>query len=323
MKLNCGLQPNTSGDNYWPSRSRKDMRNSTTFKKGHSVPIAWRNKIRTRFLGKKYLTNKKIRIICLYCKKEFSIYPSRLGRTKYCSKICYDKSQIGRFSKENNPRWKGGEFKGKCEACGKIFISNHRHKQKYCSIACARRSQLDYRGEMPRCSICDKLLTQHEAKNCYKHRLLPSRETVRKRAAKLVGKMPKNMKNKGMFANIKSGYYLINGKKIFFRSKWEANYALYLDFLVQQNKITKWEYEPDSFIFHKIQFGTRSYRPDFKVCGEDGNVVYHEVKGYLDPKSKTKLKRMRIYYPHIKIRLVRSKDYLALRKQVGKLLNFF
>ncbi len=49
----------------------------------------------------------------------------------------------------------------------------------------------------------------------------------------------------------------------YFRSRWERNWARYLNFLVQHGEITGWEYEPKTFWFHKIKRGTRSYKPDF------------------------------------------------------------
>lgn len=137
-----------------------------------------------------------------------------------------------------------------------------------------------------------------------------------------VGKLP-SKGNSNPYTKIKRGYYSINGKKYFFQSSWEANYALYLDFLLKQNKILKWEYETDVFIFEKIKFGTRSFRPDFKVFENDGGITYHEVKGWMNKQSKTKLNRMRIYYPGIKIRLVDREVYRRLEKQVGRLLCFY
>ena len=89
-----------------------------------------------------------------------------------------------------------------------------------------------------------------------------------------VNRNDRGLQKPGAFCNIKRGYFDINGKKMFFRSKWEANYACYLDFLVKQKQIKKWEYEPDCFIFEEIKFGTRSYRPDFKVTNNDGSVIY-------------------------------------------------
>ena len=119
------------------------------------------------------------------------------------------------------------------------------------------------------------------------------------------------------FGNIKRGYYNINGKKLFFRSAWEANYALYLDFLINNKKIQSWEYEADVFIFDKIKFGTRSFRPDFKLLNNDNSIEYHEIKGYMDSQSKTKLNRMKMYYPGIKIRVVGSREYNQLKRQLS------
>lgn len=120
----------------------------------------------------------------------------------------------------------------------------------------------------------------------------------------------------------KQGWYDINGKRMYFRSSWEVNYALYLDWLKKINEIANWEYEADVFIFEKIKFGTRSYRPDFKIFHHDGTFHYDEVKGYMDAASATKLKRMRIYYPHIIVTLIDSKAYSSIKSKVGKMLNF-
>lgn len=124
------------------------------------------------------------------------------------------------------------------------------------------------------------------------------------------------------YGNVKSGYYDINGIKYYFRSKWEANYALYLDYLKKKGGIKLWEYEKDVFVFEAIKFGTRSYRPDFKLHNPNDTIEYHEVKGYMDAKSQTKLKRMKKYYPDIKIVLIDSK-YMKSLNQWSKLLGFF
>lgn len=131
------------------------------------------------------------------------------------------------------------------------------------------------------------------------------------------------IKDVGKYGNVKRGWYQIGSKKMFFRSKWEANYALYLNFLVKQKQIKKWEYEKDVFIFHKIQFGTRSYRPDFKIFNNNDSIEYYEIKGYMDAKSKTKLKRMAKYYPKIKLILIDSEGYKDIKNKIGKLLKFY
>lgn len=140
----------------------------------------------------------------------------------------------------------------------------------------------------------------------------------------LAGKMPANLLyNSSGYSNIQRGYYDINGTTIFFRSKWEANYALYLDFLIDHKEIYKWEFEPETFMFENIKLGTRSYTPDFKVFLDESNFEYHEVKGYMDSKSKTKLKRFAKYYPQHKLILIDGKQYNLIKKQVGKLCGFF
>lgn len=102
----------------------------------------------------------------------------------------------------------------------------------------------------------------------------------------------------------KKGWYESRGRRYYLKSSWELSYAQYLDSLVEDGKIKEWEYETDTFWFERIKRGVRSYTPDFKVEHLDGKVEYHEVKGYLDAKSKTKLKRMRIYHPDTEMILI-------------------
>lgn len=105
----------------------------------------------------------------------------------------------------------------------------------------------------------------------------------------------------------------------YFRSSWEANYARYLTFLEKLGEIDRWEYEPDTFEFHGIKRGTRFYTPDFKVW-EDGEFEYFEIKGYMDAKSRTKLKRMGKYHPDVKINLIGADEYRALARDVEPLI---
>ncbi len=110
------------------------------------------------------------------------------------------------------------------------------------------------------------------------------------------------------------------GKILTMRSKWETNYGIYLDFLVKQKEIKGWEYEPERYKFimtegnYKVEIGT--YLPDFKVTNNDGTFYLVEVKGYRQ--GTLKLKRMKKYYPEIKIELVDSKEYAVLKKKVGQ-----
>lgn len=108
--------------------------------------------------------------------------------------------------------------------------------------------------------------------------------------------------------------------EIFFRSSWEANYARYLNYLIKTGEIKSWEFEPDTFQFEKEVRGVKSYLPDFKVWKLDNTFEYHEVKGWMDAKSKAKLKKFAKYYPLISLKLIDSKEYKKLEKQFKSIL---
>jgi predicted nuclease of restriction endonuclease-like RecB superfamily len=95
---------------------------------------------------------------------------------------------------------------------------------------------------------------------------------------------------------------------------WEANYARYLNWLVEQNQIRGWEFEAEVFVFHGVTRGAHTYRPDFKVQEVDGRIVYHEVKGWMDGPSKTRLKRMKKYYPEVEVIVIGEGEYKAIAK---------
>lgn len=103
------------------------------------------------------------------------------------------------------------------------------------------------------------------------------------------------------------GWREIGGQRKYFRSKWEANYARYLEFLKGHGEITGWSHEPRTFWFKEILRGVRSYLPDFEVVNKNFSVEYHEVKGYLDARSKTKHSRMKKYYPNVTLRIIDHK----------------
>lgn len=94
----------------------------------------------------------------------------------------------------------------------------------------------------------------------------------------------------------------------YFRSSWEANIARYFNFVG-----IKWEYEPKTFIFDTIKRGSVSYTPDFYLPEEDRWV---EVKGWMDQKSITKLKRFQKYYPEefSKLEIIGAEEYKAYKK---------
>lgn len=125
----------------------------------------------------------------------------------------------------------------------------------------------------------------------------------------------KTLKRARVF-NSTAAWHEIGGKRIYFRSKWEWRYALYLQSQKENGEIKDWEYEPQTFWFEAIKRGVRSYKPDFKVLEDSGSTIWIEVKGYMDTKSIVKLKRFKRYFPNEKIMLIDSawflKNYLVL-----------
>lgn len=102
----------------------------------------------------------------------------------------------------------------------------------------------------------------------------------------------------------KPEWCLINGKNSYYRSQMELRYARKLEYLKKIGQIKDFEHEPRTFWFLTIKRGIRSYLPDFRVDSLDGTSFWVEVKGYLDKKSETKIKRFRKYYPNEKLIIV-------------------
>ncbi len=125
------------------------------------------------------------------------------------------------------------------------------------------------------------------------------------------------MANERIGTTWKSAWREIGGVKKYYRSRWEANYAYYLEWLKSKGEIKSWSHEPKTFWFDGIKRGCVSYLPDFCVIEKNGEEVYHEVKGWMDDRSKTKIKRMAKYHPDVSLIVVDSKAYASLKKNVS------
>lgn len=119
----------------------------------------------------------------------------------------------------------------------------------------------------------------------------------------------------------KQQWATVGGVRKYFRSQWELNYAYYLEWLKSKGQIKSWEHEPETFWFDGVKRGCVSYLPDFKVTENNGSIVYHEVKGWMDDRSKTKIKRMAKYHPDVKLIVIDSKAYASLSKDVSGLVD--
>ena len=124
-----------------------------------------------------------------------------------------------------------------------------------------------------------------------------------------------------MWENIQRGEYQVGEKLLYFRSKWEANYALYLQWLKEQGEIKDWDYEPQPFYEFPIKHGTTRYLPDFRITNKDGTFYLAEIKGF--KQGMVKIRRMTKYFPEIKIEIIDAKEYARLKRKVGKMLHFY
>ena len=116
------------------------------------------------------------------------------------------------------------------------------------------------------------------------------------------------------YQHIQAGWYINGNTRIYMRSKWERNYAFYLEWLKGLGEIRGWEYEPDEFEF-PIERGTRFYKPDFRITNKDGSVEFHEVKGHWTQKARTQVKRFRKYYPELKLVIIGKEAYRGIAEK--------
>lgn len=121
-------------------------------------------------------------------------------------------------------------------------------------------------------------------------------------------------------ASWKAGWRDIGGIRKYYRSKWEANYAYYLEWLKQGGHIKSWAHEPKTFWFDGVKRGCVSYLPDFHVVENNGSEAYHEVKGWMDARSATKIRRMAKYHPTVKLIVIDTKAYAELKKKVSAIV---
>lgn len=88
-------------------------------------------------------------------------------------------------------------------------------------------------------------------------------------------------------------------QKIYFYSRWEANFARLLNYLG-----IKWQYQPLIF-----DLRTQNYTPDFYL---PEFVFFIEIKNFLWKYSNIRDKKFRKLYPEIKLLLLLKDDYIKL-----------
>ncbi len=208
-----------------------------------------------------------------------------------------------------------------CAYCGGLFLQKRQDADaKCCSQSCsAKKAKQDYphpRGMAGKHHSPE--VKQIIGQKSREYWAAMSEETRTSRAEKLQRTLAATPK----CPRVSTYSWTLSGKRddlggLFVRSSWEANYARYLGWLVQHGQIACWQYEPRTFSF-PVERGTRHYTPDFRVVLLDGTVEWHEVKGWLDRKSQTKLTRFAKYYPQEKLVLVGESEYRALAKDASR-----
>jgi len=255
-------------------------------------------------------------------------------------KICLPKTSISRYARSigmtNKSRRKED---AKCIVCKKKFKQNTT-KQTCCSKQCGniagarkrtgkhlwekRPHPRGMKGKAHSKEYCAQLSRQTKAQWEDPHSKLNSEAQTQRRSDQMSARIVEIRKKapESIYSRTTKGWREIGDKKYYFRSKWEMNIAYYLEWLRTHGEILYWEYEPKTFWFEQIRRGTRSYLPDFFVREKNGSEYYIEVKGWMDQKSRTKMARMKKYYPNVEVRLYDEDTYKTLKKQVGRLCNF-
>lgn len=219
--------------------------------------------------------------VCRTCKKDF-MFIKGAAKT-LCSKECYQIWKADRWSFDKHPKGMLGKKQNKehVETLRKLTIERWADK-----------------------------------KSIYHDKEYKTKKAIKQSKAMII-----RLKDKpsSIYSRTHKGWMEYeNGKKYYMRSMWEMNYSCYLEFLAKHKQIKQWTYEEDTFWFEKIKRGVRSYTPDFKIINLDFTVEYHEVKGWMDKKSKTKIKRFNKYYPQFKLVIIDEQKYknIAVNKNL-------
>lgn len=90
---------------------------------------------------------------CIICNKEIKTFKSNFqrGNAKFCSKKCvaiYNNNKREYKFGEDNPNWKGGKRKLKCEICKKEFFTINKYA-RFCSKKCKSKGHSIFMVETP------------------------------------------------------------------------------------------------------------------------------------------------------------------------------
>lgn len=98
--------------------------------------------------------------------------------------------------------------------------------------------------------------------------------------------------------------------RIYFFSRWEANYARILNF-----RNIRWVHQPKTF-----QLKSQRYTPDFYIPAKNEFV---EIKNFLSEYSAKRDREFRELYPELKLRLILRNDYLKLQEEFASKIKMW
>lgn len=85
---------------------------------------------------------------CELCDKEFKTYPSRIkiGKGRFCSRLCQNRFFGKIKSGPNHPMWKGGNIEKICKQCCEKFLANRNNVKLgwgiFCSSKCRSNNKI-------------------------------------------------------------------------------------------------------------------------------------------------------------------------------------
>jgi hypothetical protein len=203
---------------------------------------------------------------CQRCGKSFEAIQRQ---REFCGRLC---------ANQTSGECRRSYAEATCKQCGKKFTykpyQNHGTQRQFCGITCSNLARVDdlvanvrQRGQPPVTLTCQQCGQPFTILACY----LPRKYCSQKcHGAARVGKPSNHRAGNSPTSLGKGGVRLDLG--IYFRSRWEANYARYL-----RHAGHTFTYEPDRFIVALPDGTQHAYTPDFLVDGQH----YVEIKGWL------------------------------------------
>jgi len=98
----------------------------------------------------------------------------------------------------------------------------------------------------------------------------------------------------------------IGGRDYTFDSMFERNWARYLQFLMDHDKIIDWVYQPIKWDFWPFNYRNKPYEysPDFLITEPDGQDIYQETKGYIRTYDISRISRANKHFGPVTFDLV-------------------